>query len=74
MAMFYILVLAPVAMTTTKSKPCPSNKPIHDSRGCVALLCQHPEEECPLLIGLGGGRDDDVATRWKGATKNNLPT
>lgn len=38
---------------------------LHDSRGIVALLRQHPQEEGSLLIGLGGGGDDDVATRWE---------
>lgn len=46
---------------------------LHDSRGIVALLRQHPQEEGSLLIRLGGGGDDDVATRWERATKNNLP-
>lgn len=45
----------------------------HDSRGCVALFCQHPEEERSLLIGLNGGRDDDVGTRREAAAENNLP-
>lgn len=46
---------------------------LHDSRGIVALLHQHPQEEGSLLIGLCGGWDDDVGTRWEGAAKNNLP-
>lgn len=46
---------------------------LHDSRGIVALLRQHPQEEGSLLIRLGGGGDDDVASRWERATKNNLP-
>lgn len=50
------------------------NRLIHDSRGTVALLRQHPEEEFSLLIGFGGWRDDDVTTRRQGAAKNNLPT
>lgn len=47
---------------------------LQDSRGSVALLCQHPQEKLSLLIGFGGGRDDDVMTRWKRAAKDNLPT
>lgn len=36
------------------------------------MLCQHPEQELSLLVGLSGGGNDDVITGRQGAAEDDL--
>ena len=65
--------LVPGGGLLSNSQNSTCNRLMEDSRGSVALLRQHPQQERSLLIGLVCWGDDDVATRGEGASKDHLP-